>query len=836
MNSASARRILTPAFALSGVAGLIYETVLQRELCRTFGASAWATATVLAAFMAGTAIGAWLLGRVVEKSRHPLRFYAVLELGIGACALLTPAANRALTQIFVALGHGQEQHDPKLVLLRIGLAFAFVLVPTLLMGGTLPAMSRALVSLAEQEGSSGRWVSRLYTLNLAGASLGALATGYAFLPLLGLAKSLMIGTALNLAAAVLALWASRAQPDLAREEAAAAGSSIVRPLLLLAALWSGFSSFAFEVVWTHLIALVVGTSVYAFALMLAIFLTGLLFGSMWATRVPASRLNWTFLGWVQLASAMVILATIPLWQRVPAALSWAGPHVVTFWGRELVRAAACLVVVGVPAVLIGAFYPLLLRQVGDGDKRVGRAVGLVTAVNTAGAVIGSLSAGFLLLPALGSRGLVDLLAAAGALVAALCFRGAPKRQLIALVGAAAVLVMPAWNMTRMVSGENVYFAPSFLATGKLLSVAESVEAGFTTVLETPPGSGQLILTSNGKFQGNNTGEVVAQYRVAQLPLLLDHGFGHAVIVGVGTGSSMAMLASQPFESVEVVEMSHDIVDAARRFFRVPNGGILESDRLQLHYGDGRNHLLLTQTRYDLITIELTSIWIAGESDLYNKEFYGNVREHLSPRGVMQQWVQLHHMPRKEMAIVLASVKSQFPHVALFVGGGQGQILASMEPLELNYRYLNELSQRLRRQFASLLVPGGDLLTLYGELVLDETGVEKFIAQEAERDGIPVEGLVSTDDNMFLEYGTPKGNALQVDSMTLFLRQFHRLGPANLPIKELTGAHAAEHVQAARLAGAGDLKGAAQILAAFDEPETKDLKEWLAQQLAKAAPR
>jgi spermidine synthase len=283
-------------------------------------------------------------------------------------------------------------------------------------------------------------------------------------------------------------------------------------------------------------------------------------------------------------------------------------------------------------------------------------------------------------------------------------------------------------------------------------------------------------------------------------------------------------------------MSRDIVGAARRYFGVSNAGILETDRVQLHYGDGRNHLLLTDAQYDLITIELTSIWIAGEADLYNKEFYGYVRAHLAPHGVMQQWVQLHHMPRKEMAVVLASVRSQFPHVALFVGGGQGQILASMDPIEINYRKLTDLSQQLRGRFATYLVPGGDLLTLYGELVLDEVGVEKFIAQEAERDGIPVDGLVSTDDNLALEYGTPKGNALQVDSMTLFLRQFHRLGPANLPVQEMTGAHAAEHVQAARLAGAGDLKGAAQILAAFDEPETKDLKEWLAQQQAKVAPR
>ena len=818
--------MLALVFVLSGTAGLVFETVLQRELHRTFGASSWATSTVLAAFMGGTALGAWVFGRLVDRSAQPLRTYALLELGVGVCALLTPSGSRLLSRIFVALGHGHEQHDARLVLLRIALAFAFVLPPTLLMGGALPAMARALTGFSR--GGDGRWVARLYALNLVGASVGALATGYGLLPWLGLSRALALGGLLNFVAGGLAWSVSRADPTPTPTPAADPGpGGRLRRLVLVAAAWSGFSSFAYEVVWTQLIGLVVGASVYAFALMLAIFLAGLLLGAAWATRVSSRRLGWRLLGWVQFASAMLTLVTVPLWQRIPRAFELLGPHVTGFWGREVVRALACVVVVGFPAVLVGAFYPLLLRQIEEG-KGVGRAVGTLSSVNTVGAVVGSLTAGFLLLPALGSRGLLDLLAVLGTLSAALCFRGSPKRQLVALAGAAAVALMPAWNLNQMFSGQNVYFTSQYWSTGTLLHVSENVESGFTSVSEYPSGSGFRVLLTNGKFQGNDSGEVLAQYRFAQLPMLLSHDYHRALLIGVGTASSLAMLAAQPFERVEAVEMSRDIIFAARKYFSRPNAGVLDSGRVQLHYGDGRNHLLLTDHRYDLVTLELTSIWLAGEADLYNQEFYASVRQHLAPRGVVQQWVQLHHMSRRDLASVLASVRSEFPHVALFIGGRQGQILASMEPLEINYREVTGLSERLRGSFATRDMAGGDILTLYGELELDEGGVSRFVADEAGREGRPPGSLVSTDDNLLLEYETPRGNVLPPGSMRDLILGLHRFGPATLPIVEATEAHAAEHIKAARLAGERHMAAAATALKGVEDTRSGPLKALLMQ--------
>jgi spermidine synthase len=269
---------------------------------------------------------------------------------------------------------------------------------------------------------------------------------------------------------------------------------------------------------------------------------------------------------------------------------------------------------------------------------------------------------------------------------------------------------------------------------------------------------ERTLLTNGKFQGNDTGEVDAQRAFTQLPMLVQRDWGRALLIGVGTGCSLGVLAAEPFQHIDAVELSQDDLFAAAHFFSHINANVLSSPRVTTHVADGRNLLLLSTHLYDLIAIELSSIWFAGAADLYNRQFYALAKSRLSASGVLQQWVQLHHMTRRDLAVILQSIRAEYPHLALFYSGGQGIVLASAEPLRIDYAQLAALSERLRGSEATQGIPAGDLLTLHGKLLLDEQGVGALIAEEAAAEGVPVEALSSTDDSMRLEYSTPRSNA------------------------------------------------------------------------------
>ncbi|MFE8598621.1 fused MFS/spermidine synthase [Archangium violaceum] len=825
---ATSRLQLFSLYTFSGIAGLIYEVALHREFARVFGVTAFASATVLAAYMGGIALGARLFGALADRVARPLRLYGALELGIAVYALLTPALTTVLSSVFVRVASGSDPHATGLIVLRLVLALLFALPPTLLMGGTLPAMARAvskLVGAAEVA----RATTTLYTLNLLGAFLGSLSATYLLLPNLGLSKTLWLGAAFSALAGALALLL-RDGPEAPPRTEDASAPPIANRVLLAAAAWSGFSVFAYEVVWTQLNGLVIGSSAYAFGMMLSLFLLGLMLGSAIISRMKLHSVEWSHIGYVQLSVSVAVLATLPVWDKIPGVFSAVGPHVTTFAGRELVRFLAAALVLLPPALLLGVFFPLLLR-VAAANRELGHAVGGMTALNTAGAVLGSLVTGFGVLPFLGSRGTLLLLISAGCVIALFCFRGRPRLMAATVAVMVVGFTLPGWDMLRLTSGENVYFLSQYFQGGKLLYAAESVQSGMTTVVQYSEAPPRKVLLSNGKFQGNNGGEMVAQVRFSQIPLLFEDNFERALLIGVGTGTSVAVLAASPFQHIDAAELSPDILRASREHFREVNKGSLDSPRVQVHYADGRNMLMLSQQLYDLITIEVSSIWIAGEADLYNREFYALVKNHLKPKGLLQQWVQLHHMTPRDLAVILQTVRQELPHVALFYGGRQGQIIASREPIVMDYARVRALSDRLRGTFAANNIPAGDFMMLAGEALLSEQGVDAYIQRYMDS-GRP-SGFVSTDDNLYLEYSTPRGNVFPLSQQRELLQAIRSVGHSEIPVRGADGPGEAAHVRGARLAGQRDLKAAIAALteavsagASHAEPLRADLERLL----------
>jgi spermidine synthase len=755
---------LAALFVVSGAAGLVDQICFSRYLSYIVGSTAYAVSTVLAAFMTGIALGAHFGGKLSTHIRRPLLAYGVLEVFVAVVVALTPFAFEGLTELYAGVARRAPDSLALLTALRWGVALTIVVLPTAAMGATLPVLTRAL---AARSADRERRLGVLYAANTAGGALGALLGAYAFLPALGLRGTLLGAALASAAVGVVAwFWGRRAElpaasgPELASRPAL---GGLVRDLgrleaveLSTLAFLSGCLVFAAEVVFTHLLALIIGSSAYAFGLILATFLTCLFVGAERAALFEA-RLGKAALGFGLAFTAFALAATLPIWERLPRLFALLGPSVTSFGGRETVRALAAFVALAVPTMFMGLTFPLLLRRVVV-TREPSRWVGRMTAINTMGAVVGALATGYWVLPALGSEKTLLAIAAVFALAALPAARTLERpraRYVLSLAGGAVLLslAMPRWDLARLTSGANVYFEEP-PPPEHIPFLREDVHGGVTTVTLV---DGVYTLYTNGKFQGNTGWEMSAQRLFAHYPSLFVSRFERSLVIGVGTGTTVGTLAAYPWKHIDVVEISPAIVEAARAFFAPVNHGALDDPRVALHHADGRNFVLVSDARYDLIGMELSSIWFAGASSLYSREFYELVRDRLAERGVFQQWVQLHHVYRRDFATVVHTLRSVFPHVALFYGGGQGILVASMAPLQAS----NERLRRLEALPAMAAVKPEDrpLSALLADILATGAGLDGFLEASANVANVPLEELVSTDQSLYLEYATPRGNVL-----------------------------------------------------------------------------
>ena len=758
-------------FVLSGAAGLIDQLCFSKYLTHIVGSTAYAVSAVLASFMLGLALGAHLGGRYFKVSR-PLLAYGVLEFIVAGCVALSPWAFHALTPLYVDIARRVPDSLAALSAARWLLAMMVVIVPTTAMGATLPLLSRLLGTAESQDAMERRRrekkLTRLYTANTIGGALGALGAAYVILPWLGLSGTLLGAAGLSAAVGVVALVLDRgsapapAEAPAASEAPAQASNVRAEPLSdrELVLLWalaaaSGWIVFACEVVFTHLLALVIGNSAYAFGLILAVFLACLALGAAGAARA-SERLGRGALPLSLALTALALALTLPLWDRLPVVFAGAGKVITTFAGREAARAVVALLILFVPVTLMGLTFPLILARVAGGSD-VGRWVGRLTSVNTVGAVFGSLATGYWVLPALGAQ---RTLAAAAAVFAGLALWATSvvalqRRPALIAAGAAtvALVLMPRWDLARLTAGTNVYFDGPNPADAVLM-LREDVHGGVTTVTRS---RGVHTLYTNGKFQGNDGWEMQAQRFFAHYPSLFVPRFDRALVIGLGTGTTLGTLTAYPWKELKVVEISPAIVEAADAYFKVPNRRALEDPRVEVVLADGRNHLLVSTTQFDLVSMELSSIWFAGASSLYSREFYKLVGERLAPGGVFQQWVQLHHIYPEDFGVILRTLRAEFRHVALFFGGGQGILVASQEPLRTSRAKLAALSRNAG--FASVLPQGRSLDSLVNDILVMGEGLDRYLEHVARLHPLPPSRLISTDDNLYLEYRTPRGNVL-----------------------------------------------------------------------------
>jgi spermidine synthase len=782
--------LVATLFLVSGATGLLYEVAFSKLLAYIFGATAYAVSTVLAAFMGGLALGAHFGGKNAARAARPLMVYGALEVVVGLVCAGTPGVFALVTSAYVALAHAAPGSLAAVTAARAALTALVVVIPTVAMGATLPLLSRVIAQRAGDvpDPSAGQRLAGLYAINTAGGAFGALASAYAILPLLGVRGTMRAAALANIAIGLVAFFVGRGAAAEGGADASAptrrspetSDASETKPLenerlLLTLAAASGFLVFAAEVVQTHLLALLIGNSAYAFGLMLAVFLVCL---SVGAARTPAfaRRHGPAALSRGLAFAAIALAATLPLWDQLPRLFLFAGKYVSSWGGREICRALAALVILVLPTLWMGSTFPLLLERIA-GRADVASRVGRLTVANTLGTIAGSILTGYALLPALGSQRALAAVAVAFAVASLAAARAdgvaAAERTRSWITAAAAfalALLLPRWDMARLTSGANVYFTVG-PPPDSIDFVREDVHGGVTTVVHRGP---VTTMYTNGKFQGDNGLEMSAQRRFAHFPSLFVNHFDRALVIGLGTGTTLGTIAGYPWQRIDVAEISPAIVEASRRYFADQSFHALDDARVHLDLNDGRNVLLVASAPYDLVTIELTSVWFAGAASLYSHEFYELVRDRLAPGGILQQWVQLHHIRRRELATIVRTLRGVFPNVALFVGGAQGILVAGSSPLVASKAHLHALEERPALRAT---LDGKHFEDLFGELVTSGPELDRFVAESAEGDEPQP---ISTDDNLYLEYATPKGNVLNYDASleaTLSLLNRYRITDA-----------------------------------------------------------
>lgn len=766
-------------YLFSGALGLIYEVAFAKYLGFTFGATAGASSAVLVAFMGGLALGAFITGRFEQRVTRPLYLYGIVELAIGGFCAISPWLFELLTPLYVALA-ARTQSLVVLSAVRGSLAILIVAVPAIGMGTTLPLLARFIHNLFDRSSSAraNQKLAALYGINTLGGALGSLGSAYLLLPNLGLSLTLRSCAVVSASIGAVSLWIGRdyhvpvtpaTEAGEGRAEPVVADPHVVGPraAYLLASL-SGFLVFSCEVIAVHLLALVIGTSVYAFGLMLAIFLVCLSLGTPLARwlerRLPSGALP-VSMGLTGLA----LLMSLPIWDQLPRLFVALGPSVRSWHGRELVRGLAAFTALAVPVTLMGTTFPLIMRSV-RGQHAV-RDIGRITSCNTVGSILGSLLGGYVVLEALGSYWSLFLVAMAYLLGSVLA--EGRKRSIISpsyLIAAGAVLLgvlLPPWNMQRLTNGANVYFDAGVVENGEL----ENVHGGVTTVVRNPV-TGERTLLTNGKFQGNDSREVAQNKGLAYLPTFFAPSTERALLIGMGTAVTAGALAEFPYRQIDIAELAPAIIDAARTTFAEVNAHVLEDPRARVLEEDGRNILLIHPTKYDVITVEVSSIWFAGAANLYNREFYEIAKDRLTSGGILQQWIAFHHTNRQIVTTILATIREVFPHVALFVDGHQGHILASSTPLRAHLPRMEDFA-------GSRSLDVDDLLAYVRGAVLDTAAIDAFVSDTAELQELSGRRFISTDDNLALEYATPKGNVPTADHIPTTLGYLLEYKPANI---------------------------------------------------------
>ncbi|MFT5464622.1 MAG: spermidine synthase [Planctomycetota bacterium] len=689
------RNALRPALCLaflSGSAALIYQVVWARMLALSFGSSSHATSAVVAGFLGGMGLGAWLYHRVAGRIRNPLRAFAVLEIVIAVSTALLTYLFGYLPQAQASLAHTVSS-DLARDVLRFGVTFALLVVPACAMGATFPALCSAAIRSAD---AVNKGLGRVYGVNTLGAAAGALLAGLVLIESQGLRATIVVANVINLMVALGAWWVSRgmqqepaapsganpaANPEANPEESDEQNlASTLSPRLVGLILFvSGFTTLAYEMVWIRLFKYIVGSSTYALTTTIVVFLLGLGFGGLLLPRLIKQRGVERGLVLVQLGAAVLamvtatLLATLLSNDGLRASVSIFSKEVMhSPWQYRLLLQGTVAVVTMLPATLLmGLTFPLATRAFLSKVDNVGDRIGVASLLSSLGSISGSILGGVVLLPLLGSLGATKALAAVNLMLAVIVFLAAREKTLpsrntllgaIAIVIALSIYLPRSPRFTGEIGGLN-------LGHSELVFQKEN-DLATVQVLQTPGDSSQRAMTVDGCSIGWSAGFKERGARMwrkqvilVHLPMVLDTRLESVLNVGLGSGSTLQTLTRYPqIKKMDCVEINPAVVEAAALF---PESEALGDPRVSLVVEDALHHLLTTEETYDLIISDgKQHPFYSGNAPLLCEEFYRLCHERLSDKGMIVQWNPLGTL-HEDMRIMLRTLAEVFDYVSVF---------------------------------------------------------------------------------------------------------------------------------------------------------------------------
>jgi len=691
--------LLLILFAGSGCSALIYEIVWFQLLQLAIGSTAVSMGILLATFMGGLCLGSIGLPRLRLARKHPLGVYAILEVGIALCGILVLFAIPFVDRIYFAgAGYGLVG-----MLLRGFVCALCLLPPTILMGASLPAIVRWI----ESSPSGVTWWGWLYGGNTVGAVLGCLHAGFYLLRLYNTATATYAAAAINLAVATISfLWAARTPGETAEAAAREAPAPAANqwPVYVTIGL-SGACALGAEVVWTRLMAMMLGSTVYVFSIILAVFLIGLAIGSGAASWLMGGRGPvWaaSALGWCQLIltaciawTAYMIADVLPFW---PSEALISGTPTQAF-KVHLVRT---LLAVLPPTLLFGASFPLACAAVAADGEDSGRVVGGVYAANTLGAIVGALGVSLILVPWIGTRQTQRMLLLT-AVVAGLCvlLPYARRSRSKAAMGWMALSVvfagLLAYNVDA-IPGKVIAYGRRFtVATGTVILTAEGRNSS-VAISRWPDGATEVDV--NGHVEATTEPyDMRLQRMVGHLPALLHPQPQKVLGIGFGAGVSAGTFTRYPsIQSITVCEIEPIIPPISTRYFAQQDYDVLHNPRTRIVYDDARHYLLTTRDQFDIIASDPLDVFVKGTAALYTKEYFEAVKQHLKPGGMFTLYVPLYESDENTVKSELATFLEAFPYGTVWQNtvNGEGYDMVFMgqaDPLQIN---VDQIQERMNR--------------------------------------------------------------------------------------------------------------------------------------------
>ncbi len=732
--------LLLILFFGSGVCALVYQVMWLRLLALVFGVTVYAASTVLAGFMAGLGIGSYAAGRLATCITRPLAAFGIAEVLVGITAFASPVVLDSLTKVWVALHPSLPDSVAVITIIRFVVAFLVLIVPTSLMGATLPLVIKSAVA---REARIGGRIGLLYAVNTTGAIIGALVAGFYLISEVGVSLSFRMAAIGNLVIGIVALAAAYAMPAQPARQAAPPVEETGAPTLLSTGqrqlvLWtffvSGVMSLALEIIWFRMLVVFLRPTAYAFTIMLACVLTGIALGSALATPILRRRGRWLpVLAVIQALIGVVAVLSFNALARSQAVADAATPWFAAIGlNTYLAPLVASSMVAMLPTMLLlGLAFPIgmSLWAGDDPSDEASRRVGAFYSLNVFGAILGSLLAGFVLLPAVGSRhSLIVVSALATSSSMALAWSQRATRPSFSYAVMALAPALFGLGATYAVEPFDVAFA-RFHRNETLVWRQEGVQ---TTVAVHDRGGNppMRVMFLDGNHQANNSpGTAFIHHRIGALPIMLHPAPTTALVIGLGGGATPGAVARYHVD-VDVVELSAAVV-AGSAFFKDINFDLLSRPNVHLRVDDGRNFMMMGRKKYDVITADIILPRHAGAGALYSKEYYELVRHSLAEGGLAMQWNGADSMT--EYKLLLRTFVSVFPYTTLWADGGL--MLGSTKPFTIS-----QSGYEARRKGFDLL--NWDLATLKRIYSAGPEEIREFLGND---------GPLLTDDKPVIEY-------------------------------------------------------------------------------------